>query len=175
MAAVLLRRRELCSGVGWECLADDPRRPVVVLTPPPGLSPGGFRIRLLPVAPPELCNLARLSPARNCLRSVVAPPPPRKPPPPPPPPGPAEAALAEHAAGKRRLTKKELRQLKEKAKKERKRRQHEENYKRKHAPPPPPPPGPQLLPTPHYNTTLVQVGRAGWVPLPCAALPVACA
>jgi hypothetical protein len=32
--------------VSWECLANDPRRPILVLHPPPGTSPAAFRVRL---------------------------------------------------------------------------------------------------------------------------------
>lgn len=64
--AAALRGHPQLSGVGWECLADDPRRPALVLHP--RQTPGGFCIRLLPAAPPELCPLPRLAPDRNNLR-----------------------------------------------------------------------------------------------------------
>lgn len=70
--AAALRGHPQLSGTAWTCLASDPRRPVLLLHPRPGLSPAGFVVRLLPAAPLELCPLARLGPARNNLRSAAA-------------------------------------------------------------------------------------------------------
>ena len=145
LAAVLRRHSRELGEVAWESLADDPRRPALVLTPHPGVSPAGFRIRLLLCAPLELCSLARLGPERNSLRAAVLPPPP---PPPPPVPAPPRAPP-------KGLSKQQLNLWKLKQKKLRKRLAHEAAVKRKQKPPPPP--KPQLLPTPQYNTTVLQV------------------
>ena len=59
------------AGTSWECLAGDPRKPVVVLAPGGDVAlPGGLSIRLLPCIEPGAFPLGRLAPARNNLRSA---------------------------------------------------------------------------------------------------------
>ena len=122
VAAALKAHPELGS-LSWECLADDPRRPVLVLHPRQGVSPAGFRIRLLPAAPPELSPLARLAPDRNSLRAAAAP-------------APATAAPAAAAAAKAGKGAKGAKPAKAGGAEEQ---------------------PAQLLPTPHYNTSVLQV------------------
>ncbi len=45
---------------------------MVVVHPPPGASPSGLTIRIIPTAPPSLFPLARLAPNRNNLRTATA-------------------------------------------------------------------------------------------------------
>ncbi|GAB4820593.1 hypothetical protein N2152v2_007639 [Parachlorella kessleri] len=56
-------------------LCNDPRKPVLLVHPPPGASPSGLIIRIIPTAPPALFPLPRLAPTRNNLRTATAPPP----------------------------------------------------------------------------------------------------
>jgi hypothetical protein len=115
---------------------------VLVLHPRAGVSSAGFRIRLLPAAPPELSPLARLAPDRNSLRAAAAP-------------APAAAAAAAPAAaaaaakaGKGAKGAKPAKPAKAAAAEEQ---------------------PAQLLPTPLYNTSVLQV-RLGGASLPsCVA------
>jgi pyruvate/2-oxoglutarate dehydrogenase complex dihydrolipoamide acyltransferase (E2) component len=156
----------------WACLADDPRRPALLLHPPPGTSPAGFCIRLLPAAPPELCPLPKLGPARNNLRSAVSVPAP------PPPEVLAAAAAAAAAAtkaaavaaaaakaarGGRRARPvrgpNPAKQLQErKAAAAAAAKAAEVAAAKAAAAAPPPPQEPKQLATPHYNTSVLQVG-----------------
>lgn len=69
--APILKRVPGITIVGWESFAADPRRPALVLTPDPRLTPGGFRVRLLPVPPEGAFPPQRLAPARNNLRTAA--------------------------------------------------------------------------------------------------------
>lgn len=140
--ASALRGHPELGSLSWECLANDPRRPVLVLHPQAGVSSAGFRIRLLPAAPPELSPLARLAPDRNSLRAAAAP-------------APVAAAAAAPAAaaaaakaGKGAKGAKPAKPAKAAAAEEQ---------------------PAQLLPTPLYNTSVLQV-RLGGASLPsCVA------
>jgi hypothetical protein len=139
VAAALRGHPELGS-LSWECLANDPRRPVLVLHPRQGVSPAGFRVRLLPAAPTELSPLARLAPDRNSLRAAAAP-------------APAAAAPAAAAAKAGKVAKgaRPAKPAKAAAAEEQ---------------------PAQLLPTPHYNTSVLQV-RPAVASLPsCVAMRV---
>lgn len=156
--AAALKGHPQLSSVGWECLADDPRRPVLVLHPHQGLSPAGFRIRLLPAAPMELCPLPRLGPDRNSLRTAVAvAPPPARPALPPA----AGGALVAEAAAAGKGTAKAGKGAKggkggKGSQQQQKQQQQKQQNQDAVASQPAPPAEPQLLPTPHYNTSVLQ-------------------
>jgi hypothetical protein len=152
--AAALRGHPQLSGVAWGCLAHDPRRPVLLLHPRPGLSPSGFRIRLLPAAPLELCPLAKLGPARNNLRSAVATPQPSAQGAPAQPGTAAVDSQGAKAGGRGKAAHAGPAKQQQKA-------------------------GgaaaaaggaaaePQLVPTPHYNTSVLQVGQRCLGPAAC--------
>ncbi|KAL4426966.1 hypothetical protein ABPG77_009527 [Micractinium sp. CCAP 211/92] len=152
LAAALRKHPEL-GGLSWECLADDPRRPVLVLQPPAGTSQAGFRVRLLPAAPPELCPLHRLGPGRNNLRSAVAAPP--KPAPQPAPQQP-EAAAAAATGGRHGRKRGKLDKQQAAAQQKQKQAAAAAVAAAAAAAAAAEKQEPQLLPTPHYNTSVLQ-------------------